>query len=128
MPTSILGWIMRNLLKIIGIIVLLAAILSAPQLITLIQRLSETPRQITATVILERIQALSELSSVRYNFSSIITTTRDVPGILGALYGENQAMVAVGHVRAGIDLSQMKEEDVIRGQDVLLLKLPPPTA
>ena len=126
MPLTITGWVTRNFFKIIGIGLVIGLILLVAYGINVIQRLSDAPREITATVILERIQALSELSSVRYNFSSIVTTTRDMPGILGVLYGENQAMVAVGHVRAGIDLSQLREEDVILGQDILLLKLPPP--
>lgn len=123
MPLGIFNWVIRNLSVVLGTLLVGSLILLA---ILGYRTFLNAPREITATVILERIQALSELSTVRYNFSSIVTTTRDMPGLLSALYGENQAMVAVGHVRAGIDLGQLTEEDVIRGQDVLVIKLPSP--
>ena len=118
-----LNWSGRNLIGLLLLIVLLTLTFAG---YSLAQTFLAAPRQITATVILERIQTLSELSTVRYNFSSIITTTRDMPPVLAVLYGENQVMVAVGHVRAGIDLSQMSEDDIVRRENDLSIKLPPP--
>lgn len=86
----------------------------------------QQPVVITATVMLERIQALSQLTTVRYNYSSLITTERDMPPLLAALYGERQIMVAVGHVNAGIDLSQITPDDIVRDGRTLTITLPPP--
>ncbi len=86
----------------------------------------QQPVVITATVMLERIQALSQLTTVRYNYSSLITTEREMPALLAALYGERQIMVAVGHVNAGIDLSQIALEDIVRDGQTITITLPPP--
>jgi len=87
----------------------------------------QQPVVITATVMLERIQALSQLTTVRYNYSSLVTTEREMPPLLAALYGEKQIMVAVGHVNAGIDLSQITPDDIVRDGDAITITLPPPT-
>jgi hypothetical protein len=60
----------------------------------------------------ERIQALSELTTTRFNYSQIVTGQTDMPALLAGLYGESLVMVAVGHVEAGIDLSHLTEADV----------------
>jgi phosphotransferase system HPr-like phosphotransfer protein len=86
----------------------------------------QQPVVITATVMLERIQALSQLTTVRYNYSSLVTTERDMPPLLAALYGERQIMVAVGHVNAGIDLSLITPDDIVRDGQTLTITLPPP--
>lgn len=86
----------------------------------------QQPVVITATVMLERIQALSQLTTVRYNYSSLVTTERDMPPILAALYGERQIMVAVGHVNAGIDLSQLTPDNIVRDGQTVTITLPPP--
>ena len=80
-----------------------------------------------ATIVLESIQEMSVLTTTRYNFSSLVTTERDMPPVLAALYGERQVLVAIGHVTAGIDLSLMGPEDVTIADGVITLHLPPPT-
>lgn len=80
-----------------------------------------------ATVVLESVQQMSVLTTTRYNFSSVVTTEREMPPVLAALYGERQVLVAVGHVTAGIDLSLMGPEDVTIENGVLTLHIPPPT-
>jgi hypothetical protein len=80
-----------------------------------------------ATIVLESVQQMSVLTTTRYNFSSLITTEREMPPLLSALYGERQVLVAVGHVTAGIDLSVMDSEDVTIANGVLTLHIPPPT-
>src|SRR5690606_1604977 len=67
------------------------------------------------------------LTTTRYNFSSLVTTEREMPPVLAALYGERQVLVAVGHVTAGIDLNLMDAEDVTINNGVLTLHLPPPS-
>jgi hypothetical protein len=82
---------------------------------------------INATVVLERIQRLSVLTTTRYNFSSLVISQREMPDILAGLYGESLVLVAVGHVTAGVDLAQLTEDDISLENGVLTLRLPPPT-
>jgi hypothetical protein len=81
----------------------------------------------TATIVLERVQALSQLTTVRYNFSGVVTTESDMPDVLKALYGQKQLFLAVGHINAGIDLSQLKPGSVQYQNETLTIQLPPPT-
>ena len=79
-----------------------------------------------ATVVLTSVQQMSVLTTTRYNFSTMVTSEREMPPLLAGLYGERQVLVAVGTVTAGIDLSRMSRDDVwIEGQTVNL-RLPPP--
>jgi hypothetical protein len=49
-----------------------------------------------------------------------------MPDILKLLYGEKLVMVAVGYITAGIDMTQIKPEDVIWDGNTLIVRLPPP--
>ncbi|MEP7287030.1 MAG: DUF4230 domain-containing protein [Chloroflexota bacterium] len=82
------------------------------------------PVTIQGTTVLERIQSLSELMTTRYNYSSLVTSQRDMPGILNGLYGDKLLMVAVGHITAGIDVKNV----TISGSsaDTLTIQMPAP--
>lgn len=80
----------------------------------------------SATVMLERIQGVSQLTAVRYNYSSVVTIEREMPPLLAALYGERQVMIAVGYINAGIDLTLLDEDDLRRDGGSLVITLPPP--
>src|SRR5450432_1626343 len=82
------------------------------------------PITVQATTVLDRIQALSELLTTRYNYSSLVTSQRDMPGILGGLYGDKLLMVAVGHVNAGIDMSKINISDITQAGDTMTITLP----
>lgn len=81
---------------------------------------------ISSTIILDRIQALSELTAVRYHFNGVITSEVQLPGVLASLYGQRLALMAVGTINAGIDLSQITPADVTLAGSTLTVKLPPP--
>jgi hypothetical protein len=76
----------------------------------------------------ERVQQLSEISTVKYSYSQMILSEVDMPDLLSRLYGNSLVLVAVGHVRAGIDISQITDEDISydESDDVLTLRLPAP--
>jgi len=74
--------------------------------------------------VVEKVQNLSQLTTVRYNYSGIVTTSTDMPGLLNALYGQQLVLIAVGHITAGVDLSQLTEEDVTLNDGVLTINLP----
>lgn len=84
------------------------------------------PPTISMTTVLERIRLVSELTTVRYTYSSIITTERDLPPLLAGLYRDQLVLVAVGNVTAGIDLSELDTEDVVISDGEIRVTLPPP--
>lgn len=77
----------------------------------------------------ERVQALSQLTTTRYNYSNIVTGQTDMPAFLDSLYGESLVMVAVVHINAGIDISEIIEEDIVYDDvtDIVTITLPAPT-
>ncbi len=79
-----------------------------------------------AVVVLDSIQNLSMLTTTRYNFSSLVTSEREMPTFLRPLYGEQQVLIAVGHITAGIDLSRMTQDDIVQQGGAITLRLPPP--
>ena len=78
-----------------------------------------------ATLVLERIQALSQLTTFRYEYSVLVTSERDMPDVLKALYGEKEMLAVAGNVNAGIDLSQITPADISQSGDTLTIHLPP---
>ncbi len=73
----------------------------------------------TATV-LKQIKGLSELVTVKYVVERVIVL-EDVKW-----YGENRVMLVVnGIVKAGVDLSRLKQEDIVRDGTNIVISLPP---
>lgn len=81
----------------------------------------------SSAAILERIQAMSRLTTTRYNFSNIVTTERELPRLIELLYKDKLTLIAVGYIDAGVDLSAMTDLDIVLLDGVLTLRLPPPT-
>ena len=86
----------------------------------------DRPPIVNLTSVLERVQLVSELTTVRYTYSNIITVERDLPPLLQALYRDRLVLVAVGHITAGIDLSKLTENDVQIDGNVVNIAIPPP--
>lgn len=124
--TGIWLFLKRNIVPILLLLVILLALVTAIFGYREFQNIVNPPRSITAVIRLEGIQSLAELSTVKHNYSSIVTSEREMPNILNFLYGESQSMVAVGHIRAGVDLAHLREEDIIRTENSLTIHLPPP--
>lgn len=76
----------------------------------------------------ERIKALSELTTTQYNYADVTSGQRNMPAWLSALYGDSVVMVVVGTIEAGIDVSQITEDDVLYDAEtkVLTVTLPAP--
>jgi uncharacterized protein DUF4230 len=85
-----------------------------------------SPVTIQATTVLESIQQMSELTTTRFNYSSLVTSERELPDVLKGLYGDKLMMVAVGHVNAGIDLRQMTSGSITLESGVMTIRLPAP--
>ncbi len=123
---SILVLLLLNTL-IVGIVIvmLVRGIISIPS--SILSALTGGPATVTvqATTVLDKIQSLSQLTATRYTYSSLITSQRDMPGILATLYGDKLVLVGVGYVNAGVDLRQVTPTDITTTADTMTIKLPP---
>ncbi len=116
--------LLGNLLVIIVVVLITVGILLFAASSGLIPGIGTTSTNIT--VILDSVEQLSALTTTRYNFASLVTSTRDMPPLLQLLYGQRQVLIAVGHVTAGIDLAQLTDQDITQEGDTLTLRLPAP--
>ncbi len=63
-------------------------------------------------VVVERIQRLNRLETVVYSLDTVVEGQRSNPVLPDALTGDRLLMIVHGQSIAGIDLSQLKPEDV----------------
>lgn len=115
-----LGFAFLILLALVAVFAL--GIIIGPTTQNLFGLISE--RQLNATIILDKVQQLSVLTTARYNFSTVVTSQRDMPAPLQLLYGERLALVAVGHVTAGVDLTALAAGDISLTDGTLRISLP----
>jgi len=81
---------------------------------------SAPPRIQNTATMLKRVQTLSELVTVKYVLEKVVIL-EDIKW-----YGENRVLlVAHGVVKAGVDLQEIKPEDVRVGDKKVVVKLPP---
>lgn len=126
------GWLLVGGLGCLGllllpiIILLLAGTITINGIVTNVRDIFNPPVVITASVVLERIQGMSNLTSVRYNYSGVVTSEREMPELLQLLYGNKQVMIAVGHINAGIDLSLVTTSNIALDGNTLIVQLPAP--
>ena len=87
----------------------------------------EAPVQTTTTpVVVEGIQRLDHLATVRFNESVVVTKESGGEGIRALLTGEKVILVAEGGVEAGIDLSTLDRSDVRVSGKSVSIDLPEP--
>ena len=83
---------------------------------------SAPPRIQNTATMLKRVQTLSELVTVKYVLEKVVIL-EDIKW-----YGENRVLlVAHGVVKAGVDLQEIKPEDVRLDDKKVVVKLPPAT-
>lgn len=90
-----------------------------------LSRLSSTPRIRSTPVILQQVQTLSQLVTVKWVMEKVVIC--DDPATLSFLpLGESRVLlVAHGIVNAGINMGEIKEEDIQITKNKITLKLPP---
>jgi hypothetical protein len=77
-------------------------------------------------ILLQRVQTLSELVTVKYTMEKVEVWDDPPPAILSLFAGDNRILLlAQGTVKAGIDLSQLKPEDIQVHDKTITIKLPP---
>ncbi len=87
--------------------------------------LNSTPRISSTPVILQQVQTLSQLVTVKWVMEKVVIC--DDPKTLSFLpLGESRVLlVAHGIVKAGIDMGEIKEGDIQISKSKIILKLPP---
>jgi hypothetical protein len=87
----------------------------------------EVPARTTTTpVVVEGIQRLDNLATVRFNESVVVTKESGGEGIRALLTGEKVILAAEGGVEAGIDLSTLDRSDVRVSGKSVSIDLPEP--
>ena len=95
-------------------------------LTSLLQMTEAEPRADDHTMILQQITGVSELTTAVLAMESVVPTSSD--RMLGSyVIGTTRLLyIAHGEVSAGIDLSQLEEDDIRITGDTLQVQLPPP--
>jgi hypothetical protein len=70
----------------------------------------------SAAAIIRQVQALARLETAKYSIEKVITAETN-QGVLGPLFGDRLIFVAHGEVIAGVDLSKLREGDIVVGPD-----------
>ena len=88
-----------------------------------------TPKeeQIDLGAVVTRVRALNRLETASMRVVHVSTITQSYELVPNALAGDELTFFAAGDVIAGIDLSQLKADDVRRdGDGTIVVRLPPP--
>ena len=86
----------------------------------------EPARTTTSPVVVEGIQELDRLATVRWTESVVVTRESGGTRLEQFLTGERILLVATGEVEAGVDLAEMGEDDVWVDGDRVTVDLPEP--
>jgi hypothetical protein len=84
------------------------------------------PRTTTGPVVVEGIQRLDQLATVRWTESTVITKESGGNELGQFLIGERVLLVAVGEVEAGVDLAGLGSDDVEVDGEKVTIRLPEP--
>ncbi|NEP56409.1 MAG: DUF4230 domain-containing protein [Symploca sp. SIO2G7] len=85
-----------------------------------------TPEVDVRSLIVSQIRGASELTTAVFTMEAVVPTRQDRT-IAGYPVGSTQLLyIAYGEVRAGVDLEELKIEDVNIVNDTIQLQLPPP--
>lgn len=86
--------------------------------------LNPTPTIIPDPVtIIREVQSLARLETIQYTVEKVITAEVN-QGVFGPLFGDKLLFVAHGYVIAGVDLSEIEEDDLRLEDGVLYVNLP----
>lgn len=78
------------------------------------------------SIVVQQVRSASELTTAVLAMETVVPTSKE-QAIGGIVIGKTTLLyIAYGEVRAGVDLSALKAEDVQQEQGTLVLRLPPP--
>ena len=82
--------------------------------------------QIDLTALVTRVRALNRLETASMRVVHVSTITQSYEFVPNAMAGDELTFMAAGDVIAGIDLSQLKQDDIRRELDgTVVVRLPP---
>jgi uncharacterized protein DUF4230 len=84
------------------------------------------PRTTTGPVVVEGIQELDQLATVRWTESVLVTRESGGTDLERTLTGERVLLVATGDVEAGVSLAELGEDDVRVDGEAVTIRLPEP--
>ena len=84
------------------------------------------PRTSSGPVVVEGIQELDELATVRWTESVLVTRESGGTDLERTLTGERVLLVATGDVEAGVNLAELGEDDVRVERETVIIRLPEP--
>ncbi len=84
------------------------------------------PRTTTGPVVVEGIQELDQLATVRWTESVPVTRESGGSDLERILTGERVLLVATGDVEAGVNLAELGEDDVWVDRETVTIRLPEP--
>lgn len=117
------------IVAVAGLTLLLAGILAWRVLPGRIEKAVFTPKEETVdlSALVTRVRELSRLETASMRVVHVSTMTQSYKMVPNALGGDELTLFATGDVIAGVDLSQLTQEDVWRQPDgTVSLRLPPP--
>lgn len=83
-------------------------------------------RTVTSPVVVEGVQELDQLATVRWTESVVVTKESGDSSLERFLTGEKIVVVATGEVEAGVDLASLGEDDVEVDGEKVTIRLPEP--
>ncbi|HEX2183077.1 MAG TPA: DUF4230 domain-containing protein, partial [Rubrobacteraceae bacterium] len=86
----------------------------------------EQAQTTTSPVVVEGIQDLNQLATVRWRESVIVTRESGGTDLEQFLVGEKVLLVAAGDVEAGVDLESLDRDDVRVSGETVTIRLPEP--
>ena len=77
--------------------------------------------------VIKEIQELGNLETASYSIEKIVEAGENRNAFQNLLFGDRILLIAHGKIVAGVDMSQLKQEDVLINGEELTITLPPPT-
>jgi hypothetical protein len=89
---------------------------------------SASPKTYSTPVLLQQVQTLSELVTVKYVMEKVQVLEVPSENLLGQALGSQNRILMLAHgiVKAGIDFKKMKPQDLqVKDKQIIIIRLPP---
>jgi hypothetical protein len=80
----------------------------------------------TVSMMLERSERISELATIRESYSTLVSSQTDMPAGVQQIWGTDVSLFATGQIVAGVDLSNLREQDITIEPGRVTIQLPSP--
>ena len=111
---------------VLTVLVIIALVAAVAAIIISLVAPSLGRQTFSGTLVRNSIQQMSVLTTTRFNYTYAVRSESEMPALLRGLYGQQQLLMAVGSVTAGIDLTQLQADDVVlRDDGTLIITVPP---